>query len=101
MDGFNEFYDEAYPRRKDRAKAEKAWRAARRKGNTAEHMIAAARRYSEETRGREARYVLHPTTWLNGGSYDNEPEPGRHLWAVGGHQSFQNPVDPKAYEESL
>lgn len=97
---FTEFY-EAYPRRRDRLKAEKAWLAALRRGVTAEHMIAAVHRYAEETRGKEARYVAHPTSWLNAGAYDNEPdpEPSRHLRAVsGGYEPYRNP-DPSEYDD--
>lgn len=101
MDRFAEFYD-AYPRRKDRLKAEKAFRAALRRGATADHLIAAARRYADETRHREARYVAHPTSWLNGGSYDNEPDPPRHLRAVsGGYQPYRNPTDDSVWDEPL
>lgn len=101
MIGFDEFYT-AFPRRKDRLKAEKAWRAARRKGVTADHMIEVAGRYAVETRGREARYVLLPASWLNAGSYDNDPEPERHLRAVsGGYQPWQNPADESEYDQPL
>jgi hypothetical protein len=72
--GFDAFYD-AYPRRKDRLKAEKAYRAALRRGATPEHLLAAARRFAEQTRATEARFVAYPASWLNAGSYDNEPDP--------------------------
>lgn len=101
MIGFVEFYA-AFPKRKDRLKAEKAWRAARRKGVLAEHMIEAAKRYSVETRDREARYIALPASWLNAGSYDNEPEPERHLRAVsGGYRPWRNPVDDSEYDQPL
>lgn len=99
---FAEFYD-AYPRRKDRLKAEKAWRAAVKRGADPAHLVEAARRYADATRHAEARYVKYPATWLNAGAYDDEPEQVRpQLRAVsGGYQPFRNPTDPDAYDQPL
>lgn len=72
LDRFAEFYA-AYPRRVGRRDAEKAWAAAMKRGVDADHAITAADRYADECRGREARYIAHPATWLNQGRYDDEP----------------------------
>jgi hypothetical protein len=95
MERFEDFWA-VYPRRKDRARAEKSWRAElRKKGVTAERLIEAAAAYAEQTRDSEAQFVKHPATWLNAGAYDNDPEPERRLRAVsGGHRPFQG------YDES-
>lgn len=58
-----------------RLAAEKAWAAALARGADPEHVIAGARRYADECRGREARYIAHPATWLNAGRYDDAPAP--------------------------
>jgi hypothetical protein len=102
MDGFDEFYT-AFPRRKDRLKAEKAWRAARRRGVPAERLIQGSKRYAVETARTEARYVLYPASWLNGGSYDNEPDVSRpRLQAVsGGYVPWQNPASDDDYDTDL
>lgn len=36
-------------------------------------LIEAVRLYASAVNGREMRYVLHPSTWLNGERWDDEP----------------------------
>jgi hypothetical protein len=84
MERFEEFWA-AYPRRVAKRAAEKAWLAAIRRRVEPKTMIAGAERYTRESAGREAKYVKHPATWLNAGSYDDEPESrvsngGRQAW---------------------
>jgi hypothetical protein len=97
---FAAFYD-AYPRRKDRRAAEKAWRAAIRRGATPAHMIASAARYAEITRNVDARYVKYPASWLNAAAYDDEQETPRLALVSGGYQPFHNPTDQSVYDEPL
>jgi hypothetical protein len=79
-DRFDEFYD-AYPRRQDRRAAEKAWRAAIKRGANPDHVIDRARAYARLQIGNERRFIKLPATWLNAGSYDDEiTQP--HLRAV-------------------
>lgn len=73
MEHFTEFYA-AYPRRRDRLAAEKAWKAAVKRKVDPQRMIAAAESYAKSQRGVEATYIKLPATWLNKGAYDNEPE---------------------------
>src|ERR1700756_4369199 len=73
-EGFDEFYCSAYPRKKAPQAARKAWVAARRRGVSAEHMISAARRYALETQHRDREKIKYPASWLNAGSYDDEPD---------------------------
>lgn len=73
MERFAEFYA-AYPRHVDRRRAEKAWLAAIRRKIDPQCMISAAQTYARAKKNTEAKYVKHPATWLNAGSYDDEPE---------------------------
>ena len=72
QDRFDEFWS-VYPRRVDKADARKAWPKAV-KAATADVLIAAAKRYAQQMNGAEARFVKHPSSWLNKGSWENEPE---------------------------
>lgn len=55
----------AYPKRRGRGAAEKAYTKALREGATAEELLAGAKRYAIEVRGREEQFVAFPATWLN------------------------------------
>lgn len=57
-----------YPRRINRAAAQKAYRARRRAGMTAEELVAANRHHAayHAERGTEAEYIPHGSTFLNG-----------------------------------
>lgn len=68
-----ELFWKEYPLKKAKIDAEKAyWKA--RDGTEAEILLKAARRYAAETKGREKKYIAHPATWLNRGSYLDEPD---------------------------
>lgn len=96
-DRFPDFWD-AYPRRQDRRAAEKAWRAAVKRGADPDRVIAAARAYAAVP--REPRFTKYPATWLNAGAYDDEPQPTGPLRIVnGGYQAWRNPADDSAYDE--
>lgn len=96
-DGFPDFW-QAYPRKIDRLVAIKAYRAALKRGATPEVLAEAAAAYAAATRSSELRYVKHPSSWLNAGAYENQPETLRLV--AGGHQPYRNP-DPSAYHEPL
>ena len=81
---FAEFWN-AYPNRKAKDAAAKAYtkavlRLAAEQGNdihgAESAILAAAGRYAAECRakGSESRYIRYPATWLNEGSYADEPE---------------------------
>lgn len=101
-DEFDAFYA-AYPKRVAKETARKAWISALKRGAAADHVIAAAARYADERQGQDPKFTPYPATWLNRGSYDDEPEPtGRHLRAVsGGWQPFRNPENHDVYDEDL
>ena len=69
-----------YPKRKGRGAAEKAYAKARQDAS-AETLLAGAGQYATECKGKEARFVAHPSTWLNqkrwldeAGRPESEPE---------------------------
>jgi hypothetical protein len=71
-EGFEEFY-QAYPHKKDPDRAEKAYKAALKKATPAE-LLQGAQAYARECLGKEKKYIKHPSTWLNAGSWKNETE---------------------------
>ena len=80
---FEQFWA-TYPRRIGKGRARTAWRGACRKEKP-DVLIAAAEAFAEQcrTKGTEAQYIPHPTTWLNAERWaDEAPAPGtlgRHL----------------------
>lgn len=71
---FAEFW-QTYPRREGLADACRAWPKALTKA-TPQQIIAGARRYADDP-NREAAFTAHPTTWLNGARWLDEPLPER------------------------
>ncbi|MBY0795020.1 helix-turn-helix domain-containing protein [Corynebacterium parakroppenstedtii] len=80
-DRFDEFWD-AYPRKVGKDRARKAFASACRRA-TPEEIIEGAKRLAADPNlpkrdDPDWRYVKHPTTWLNGGCWqDGEPLPSR------------------------
>lgn len=73
-DDFKLWYS-VYPRRVDPEDAWKAYDRVVRSGKaTPEELLAGAHRYAIEKRHSEAKYIKQPATWLNKGSWKNEPE---------------------------
>jgi len=71
---FTDWYIE-YPRKASRGLAEKAYIKARKKA-TADELLAGVRRYAADP-NREQEFTKLPATWLNAGSWDDEPLPAR------------------------
>jgi len=69
---FAEFW-ETYPRKLDKAKAERAFKAALKKA-TAEEIITGAIRYRDDPL-RKPDFTKYPATWLNAEAWNNEPDP--------------------------
>jgi hypothetical protein len=84
-DGFPDFWS-VYPRKVDKRIAEKAYRAAIKRGATPELIHSAAEAYALTTANTEMRYIKHPSSWLNAGAYENQPEP-----APGWHEQGRRP----------
>lgn len=66
---------EAYPKRKGKVDARKAWAKAIKSGTDPDSLISAAERYAVERArlNEEEKYTLYPATWLNGERWDDEP----------------------------
>lgn len=98
----------AYPKKRAREEAKKAWIAALKRGANPQRIVDAATAYARERAGQDPKYTKYPATWLNKGCYDDEPDPqpapGERppLRAVsGGYEPWRNPEDQNAYYESL
>lgn len=72
--GFDDFWA-IYPRRVGKIKAREAWARALKHADP-RMIVNGARRFRDDP-NREARYTAHPTTWLNRGSWDDDPLPPR------------------------
>lgn len=75
-DEFSEWYEQ-YPRKAQRAKAEKAYRQAR-KRTTAKNLLDGVKRYAAWCRSApatESQFIRHPATWLNGDGWEDELAP--------------------------
>ena len=77
---FEEMFDRwyaAYPLRKSRGAAKKAFKGALKKMDF-QTLVAGARRYSAlvDEKQTEPRYIKHPATWLNAECWDDEEEGG-------------------------
>lgn len=73
--GFEDFY-QAYPRRMDRRAAEKAFEKAV-KTTSVQVIVAGAIRLAQDPNLPEKKYIKYPASWLNAGSWDDEPMPPR------------------------
>ena len=89
--GFDEFYA-AYPRHKDPEHAKGAYLAAlRRPGVTHAVIMQGVAEYRSEIErdGTPMRWVKHPKTWLNAGSYLNKADPNEGAEHGNGNQHDQ------------
>lgn len=69
-EAFGAFWD-VYPRPIGKAQAFAEWEKAIESGVEARTIIEAAKRYAKSVEGDELRFVKHPKTWLNAGSWDD------------------------------
>lgn len=81
---FQEFWD-AYPIRRDRRKAERAFKNALKRAD-ADEIINGARRYNDDP-NRSDQYTKYAEGWLNADGWLDEPLPVR---ATGTHGSYRN-----------
>jgi uncharacterized protein YdaU (DUF1376 family) len=72
---FAEWYQQ-YPKKRDPQDAAKAYAAARKTGASREELLNAAMRYAAECDANrtDPKFIKHPATWLNKGSWHNEPD---------------------------
>jgi DNA-binding IclR family transcriptional regulator len=92
LDAFGAFWSN-YPKKRDREAAKKAWIAAIERGVDPKRMVDAAQAYARERFGQDAQFTKYPSTWLNKGCYDDEPDPqpGPQLRAVAGWAGQNRP----------
>lgn len=66
---FDSFWS-AYPKKRDKAAAQRAYKRVRK---TVEHdkIMAGLERYRDEVAGKDPKFTKHPATWLNAGSWEN------------------------------
>lgn len=72
-DGFSEWWA-AYPRKIGKRQAERAYKAALKAGAAPEELMEALEAHKQHWRlaNTETRYIKHPATWLNAGSWMDE-----------------------------
>lgn len=74
---FGEFWS-AYPRKVAKPKARAAFEVATRKAEP-EDVVAGAKAYAAQVRGKDPEFIAHPSTWLNGerwNDFDDTPPKG-------------------------
>jgi hypothetical protein len=84
---FDDFWV-VYPRKVEKKTARAKWDAAIKRATPAE-IIAGAERYRDDPR-RTPQYTKHPTTWLNGDCWGDEPIPGNAVARIGDQQSVND-----------
>lgn len=78
MIDFDSFW-KVYPRKISKAAARKAWLAKNGSKPPIDEIIAAVEKQSESEQWRNAKFIPHPATWLNGERWSDEPEPANRL----------------------
>lgn len=99
--GFDEFY-KAYPRKKQRGQAEKAWTKAVKHTDPSVIVAGAVqfRQWCERDR-KEAQFIPYPSTWLNGKGWLDERDPEPLTAAERRQQGFADLLSEFAYNESV
>ena len=86
----------AYPRKKDKGAAEKAWNRAIRSGIEAKTIIDGLLFYVLDCRVKEPQFIKYPATWLNARGWQDEADPAPR--AIGA-PSEAAAVQPRAFAE--
>lgn len=88
-DKFGQFYD-AYPRKRDRAKAEKAFEdAVRQKRQDPDQLITAAQQLAADPNLPEKQYIPYPASWLNAERWNDPPYEPRQQNLPASQKQFQ------------
>lgn len=74
---FEEFW-RTYPRKTDKKKSRVAWGRALKGNVDPRELINAAARFAQSRRGEDPRFTAHPSTWLNGERWNDEPAYARN-----------------------
>jgi hypothetical protein len=91
----------AYPRKKAKEAARKAFAKAVETGTAVETLIAGAQRYAVERNGENPKYTKHPATWLNGGCWEDETPGAPVIDQDGNVVGFEQPQQQEEDEEDL
>lgn len=75
---FEEFW-QAYPRKKSKGQAEKAWKKINPKGQLVGVMLSRIKqaKTSEDWQKEKGKYIPYPATWLNAKGWEDETQQGR------------------------
>lgn len=75
-DGFDDWWKQ-YPKKVKKLDAEKAYRAALKRGVTPKELLDGLQRQKAawEAKGTEPQYIPYPATWLRAGSWEDELDP--------------------------
>lgn len=68
-EAFDEFYNQAYPRKVEPLKARRAFEKAVKNGADPRDIIEGARRFAAATATKEVTYIPYPASWLNAGGW--------------------------------
>ena len=100
---FDEFWT-AYPKRVSKKGARSKWDAAVKSGVEPAVILAGAQRYAAERaadrRPNSGQFTKYPTTWLQQGCWDDEPQLGL-MRAVGDYQPYRDPQDQSVYDQEF
>lgn len=88
-----------YPKKVKPLAARKCWDKAITRADPRDLIDAAATYAKQQADPWLAQFTKHPTTWLNGGCWDDEPEP--RSAAAGGHQGWRGPTDQSVYDQEF
>lgn len=72
-DDFKAWY-QAYPKHKGVGLARAAYKKARRNGVTADELMAGAKSYAAEQKGKDPKFTAYPASWLNQERWTDEPD---------------------------
>lgn len=101
---FNQFW-RAYPKRKSKGQAERAWNKIKPSQELTDRMVAAiaAQEKSEQWRKNKGQYIPYPATWLNSkGWLDNEDvEPSKPASEMTEAERIQAEIDEENREKRM
>lgn len=88
----------AYPRKKDKANAEKAWNKAIRNGADPSTILDGVLFYRLDCANKEAQYIKYPASWLNARGWQDEPDPQPKAPSAIGAPSEAASVQPPSFD---
>lgn len=93
-DALFEAFWSAYPKKKAKGDARKAWGQVLKRGAEPHTIVAAAHQYARERDGEDPQYTAYPATWLRSERYADEPDPMYQppRQRAGSHQPYRNPT---------